>query len=268
MIEKFEVQEEGRMRLMYGAHISQIMRVRQLRNDCLVERGETPRAEQSSSLVLLMCPLPQNINLASMMTLISDHIRDKLKELYSHTSRHYHTLNHIEALLTLLSTHREKFHDPEAIEAAIWFHDAIYNVHAQGNCNEVQSAQLAGSMLSGLVDATRLKGIQVMIEATATHTVPDELQSSEVVADAALFLDIDLSVLGAEEEAFDEYEGAVRKEYGHVDEQGWREGRAAVLRGFLDREWIYHSDIFRGLLEEKARANLRRSLERFSGSVP
>ncbi|KAK0742071.1 hypothetical protein B0T21DRAFT_360597 [Apiosordaria backusii] len=200
------------------------------------------------------------------MTLITDDIRDELKKLYSTPTRHYHSLRHVEALLILLSAHRDKFHDPDAIEAAIWFHDAIYDPLAKGNLNEIQSAELAVSRLSCLVDAGRLDGIRIMIEATATHTVP-ELPSAEAVADAAMFLDMDLSILGAKEADFDEYEAAVRKEYAHVDDGAWREGRAAVLERFLEREWIYHSELFRGLLEEKTRANLRRSVERLGGPV-
>ncbi|KAK0670317.1 hypothetical protein QBC41DRAFT_221985, partial [Cercophora samala] len=236
------------------------IRVKQLRSGCLVGRGEMPRRHGAERALNIIDSSP-----TIKMTLIPDLVHNSLKKLYSHPSRHYHTLAHIEALLALLSTHRDKFHDPEAVEAAIWFHDSIYDVNAQGNYNELQSAQLAGCMLLGLVDATRLKGIQAMIEATAAHMVPD-LPSAEAVADAALFLDMDLSILGADEEVFDEYEMAVRKEYARVSDEAWREGRAAVLRKFLGREWIYHSGLFRGLLEEKARANLRRSVERLGGS--
>jgi predicted metal-dependent HD superfamily phosphohydrolase len=37
-----------------------------------------------------------------------------------------------------------------------------------------------------------------------------------------------------------------------------------VLRGFLERERIYHSELFRGLYEDAARRNMRRSLERLA----
>ncbi|KAK4205089.1 hypothetical protein QBC40DRAFT_325736 [Triangularia verruculosa] len=201
------------------------------------------------------------------MTLITDDLRQELTKFYTHPSRHYHSLRHVEALLALLSAHRDKFYDPEAVEAAIWFHDAIYDPRAKGNVNEVRSAELAMRHLSGQVDAVRLEGIRVMIEATATHTVPD-LPSAEGVTDAMMFLDMDLSILGADEAEFDEYEVAVRKEYAHVNDAEWKEGRAAVLKRFLEREWIYHSELFRELLEEKARANLRRSLERLGKSGP
>ncbi|KAK4172099.1 hypothetical protein QBC36DRAFT_81288 [Triangularia setosa] len=201
------------------------------------------------------------------MTLITDAIRDELTKLYNDLSRYYHSLRHVEALLALLAGHHDKFHDPEAIEIAIWFHDAIYNAQAKGNQNEMESAKLAVSRLSGKVDAVRLDGIRIMIEATATHIVPN-LPTTEEATDAAMFLDMDLSILGANESDFDGYEAAVRKEYAHVDDEAWKQGRAAVLKRFLGRQWIYHSELFRGLLEEKARANLRKSVERLGGSAP
>lgn len=105
-----------------------------------------------------------------------------------------------------------------------------------------------------------------MIEATATHTIP-QLDSQATVEDAKLFLDMDLSILGADENEFDEYEKGVRKEYGHLSDQEWRDGRTKVLKGFLERSWIYHSDVFRGLLESKARENMKMSIARLELEV-
>ncbi|KAK4121478.1 hypothetical protein N657DRAFT_107514 [Parathielavia appendiculata] len=195
------------------------------------------------------------------MTLITLAIREELTALYSAPTRHYHSLNHITALLALLSAHRHRFADPDAVEAAIWFHDAIYDARAQGSANEKHSADLAVARLAGLVDARRLGWIRTVIEATATHTLPTGLDDGEA-SDAALFLDMDLSILGADEVEFDEYEAAVRREYQFVDDEGWRAGRAAVLRNFLKRQRLYHSDLFRGLYENAARRNLTRSLRR------
>ena len=98
-----------------------------------------------------------------------------------------------------------------------------------------------------------------MIEATATHEVPD-FEDAAARRDAALFLDMDLAILGAPAAAFDAYEAAVRREYGWVSEADWRAGRAAVLRGFLARPRIFHSDVFAGRFEAQARANMESSL--------
>jgi predicted metal-dependent HD superfamily phosphohydrolase len=194
------------------------------------------------------------------MTLITPAIWDELVALYSSPTRHYHSLKHVTSLLTLLSTHRRHFADPDAVEAAIWFHDAIYDARAKGPANEQQSAQLAASRLSSTIEPKRLEWIRSAIEATATHALPQSLGGREV-EDVALFLDMDLSILGAEEAEFDEYEAAVRRVYDFVDDGAGRTGRALVLRRFLARDRVYHSDLFGTLYEDTARRNLKRSVE-------
>ncbi|KAJ4298801.1 hypothetical protein N0V88_003834 [Collariella sp. IMI 366227] len=159
------------------------------------------------------------------MTLLSPDLLSELAILYELPPRRYHSLSHITALRNLLADHRSRFSDPDAVEAAIWYHDAIY---------EAETARL---------------------------DLGEGLEGPEV-EDAKLFLDMDLSILGASEKEFDEYEAAVRKEYKHTGNAAWEQGRAEVLFKFLEREWIFHSELFRELYEDKARKNLRRSLKR------
>lgn len=195
------------------------------------------------------------------MSLLDASLKAELAGLYEAAGRHYHGMGHVRALLAMAEAHAGDFADPEAVEAAIWFHDAVYDTHAKDS--EARSAALAAARLSGRVEAPRLARIVAMIEATATHRVPD--LGTHAAQDAALFLDMDLSILGAPPALFDAYEAGVRLEYGWVPEERWRQGRAAVLAGFLERERIFHTDLFRGLYEAQARANLRRSLERLAG---
>ena len=91
--------------------------------------------------------------------------------------------------------------------------------------------------------------------------VPDGLDDTQR-RDCALFLDMDLSILGSTPDLFAAYEDAVRREYGWVPDALWREGRRKVLQGFLDRPAIYASPQFRASHEAAAHANLMRSLER------
>lgn len=196
------------------------------------------------------------------MSLIDDVTRAELTTLYRADDRHYHGIRHIEALLRLLAEYRAQFADPDAVEAAIWFHDAIYDSRAKDN--EAQSAALAAEKLHGHVDAPRLARVVRMIEATATHEVP-AFDGASAKYDAALLLDMDLSILGAPQEAFDAYEDAVRREYGWVSDADWRAGRGAVLRNFLARPRIFHTDIFVQRFEAQARANMERSLAKLGG---
>lgn len=201
------------------------------------------------------------------MTLLTPATLAELTALYSSPTRHYHSLAHVTALLQLLHAHAHHFADPDAVEAAIWFHDAVYDARAAPPSNELQSAELAVARLSGTVAPARLEWIRRVIEATATHTLPEDLEGGGGAGDAALFLDMDLSILGAAEGEFDAYEAAVRREYHFVEDEAWRTGRAAVLRRFLERERLFYSELFGGLYEAAARRNLRRSLARLGVEV-
>ncbi|PAP97669.1 hypothetical protein LRP31_22795 [Mesorhizobium mediterraneum] len=190
--------------------------------------------------------------------LIEAPLKRELSALYRAEGRHYHSLAHIEAMLALAGHYRASLHDPEAVEAAIWFHDAIYDSRAKDN--EAKSAALAEKKLSGRTDAQRLGRITAMIIATATHELP-RFSDENAARDAALFLDMDLAILGATPDAFDAYEQAVRREYGWVEEPMWRAGRSAVLKSFLARPHIFHTEEFRQRFEAQARQNMARSLK-------
>ena len=70
-----------------------------------------------------------------------------------------------------------------------------------------------------------------MIRATEKHEV--------LYGDAALVCSIDLAILGAEPRRYGRYEAAVRREYGYVPEEVYREGRRRFVRALLERPAIY-----------------------------
>ena len=169
-------------------------------------------------------------------------ILDLLKARYAEPHRHYHTLEHIEHCLREFDPALAA--DPEAVELAIWFHDAVYDTRRSDN--EEKSAAL---LLELMPDAKRAAA---MILVTKHHkaSTPDE----------ALLVDVDLAILGQPREAFDRYEKQIREEYAWVPSLIFRAKRASILRGFLDRPFIYGTEAFRAKYEEAARANLLRSL--------
>jgi predicted metal-dependent HD superfamily phosphohydrolase len=195
------------------------------------------------------------------MSLISGKLRDELVRAYTAPDRHYHNLAHIEAMLGLMRAHERALSDQVSVEAAIWFHDAIYDTHRHDN--EEKSAELAAERLAGQLSATRLGLVVTVIQATAGHRLPD-LSNEGARNDCALFLDMDLAILGSAPDKFAAYEDAVRREYGWVPDTLWTEGRRKVLQGFLARPVIYASQPFRASHEAAARENLTRSLERLA----
>ena len=193
--------------------------------------------------------------------LLQPSLVEELSALYRAPGRHYHGLAHVEALLGLLRRHAALFSDAETVEAAIWFHDAVYDSRRADN--EHLSAELAREKLAGRTAPDRLDRIAGMIEATATHT-PPAFGDAAADSDAALFLDMDLSILGAPPAEFDAYEEAIRREYDWVGEADWRKGRADVLKRFAGRPAIFHTEVFRQRFEAPARQNIARSLARLA----
>jgi len=192
------------------------------------------------------------------MSPISGRIRDELVRAYTAPDRHYHNLAHIEGMLGLMRAHERTLSDPGVVEAAIWFHDAVYDTRRHDN--EERSAELAAEQLAGVLSSDRIERVAKMIQATAGHVVPEGFDD-DAMRDCALFLDMDLAILGSTSDAFAAYEAAVRREYGWVPEALWIEGRRKVLQAFLARAAIYASPQFRASHETAARENLTRSLE-------
>lgn len=145
---------------------------------------------------------------------------------------------------------------------AIYWHDAVYDPTRKDN--EAASAQLLRHEAAGLLSDHDLTLAARMIEATAHHLVPDDL-SDDDAADTGLFLDMDLSILGAREAVFDNYERNIRDEYGFVPEDRFRATRAEILKSLLDREVLYFSQIARDKWEAAARGNISRSITRLEG---
>ena len=184
-----------------------------------------------------------------------------LKARYGEPQRHYHTWDHITALKRHSVSLSDVWSRPEPVLWALYWHDAIYDP-TRGD-NEELSAQLLEEQGRGHISDDDLTFAAKIIRATAKHEVPDGLNASDA-HDLALFLDIDLSILGAPAAVFDRYETDVRREYGFVPDEAFRAGRARILKGFAERQELYFTDAGRGLWDARARSNLQRSLDRLA----
>jgi len=163
---------------------------------------------------------------------------------YCEPHRRYHTVQHLEECFLKLNDVRSLAPRPEEIESALWFHDAIYDTRRHDN--EERSAQWARTCLGGAAG----ERVHDLVLTTKHESTPDD-------ADARLLIDVDLSILAAPEERFDEYEVQIREEYGWVPEFIYRRERRRILAGFLSRERIFSTAAFN---ERQARANLVRAI--------
>jgi predicted metal-dependent HD superfamily phosphohydrolase len=173
---------------------------------------------------------------------------------YSEPHRAYHNATHIEDCLRQFDLARHLVERPDEVEAAIWFHDAVYDPKASDN--EEQSARWAiESLKAGNVAPEVLRRIAALILATKHDREPDG-------ADQSLLIDVDLSILGRTPEEFAVYDAAIRREYSWVPDDEYRASRTEVLERFLNRDTIYHTAFFRERYEDQARRNLERAAAR------
>ncbi|HEU4680537.1 MAG TPA: hypothetical protein VFS51_02250 [Gemmatimonadales bacterium] len=173
-----------------------------------------------------------------------------LARAYAEPHRAYHTARHILDCLTQLDQSGQSAPRPDEVEAAIWFHDAVYVPGATDN--EDQSAELAEGSLARCGVPAKIAGrIAELVRATRHLTAPSD-------RDAQLLCDIDLSILGRDHKVFDEFERRIRQEYDWVPEAVYRTSRSEILGGFLRRRFIYQTEYFHQQYESSARANLER----------
>jgi predicted metal-dependent HD superfamily phosphohydrolase len=184
----------------------------------------------------------------------ADETFGRLAAAYGQPGRAYHTFDHI---LDCLARFDEAHAPPDRrdpVEAAIWFHDVVYDPHRADN--EDRSAEWAERALSAAHAPVRVvEHIEQLIRMTS-HSAP------VTDPEGSLLCDVDLSILGRDEAEFDRYERRIREEYTWVPEPLYRTGRARILSEFLERDRIYQTDHFHDRYEAPARANLRRALAR------
>ena len=175
-------------------------------------------------------------------------VRDAVLAAYAEPHRRYHTLQHLHECIERFGVCIDLAERPGEVEIALWFHDAVYDVTLRDN--ERRSADWACRAVaaSGVAGAVAER-IDALVMATCHSTPPTG-------ADAALVVDIDLAILGAEAARFAEYERQIRGEYAGVPDAEFKARRRAVLAGFLARERIYATPRLRTELEQRARANL------------
>jgi len=179
---------------------------------------------------------------------------DALLAAYTAPGRHYHNLQHIEDCLgALASVDNLSVVEREILEQAIWWHDLVYDPTRSDN--EELSARLAEQHIRPDLG----QEVGRLIRLTKTHKVEPEDRLG------AILISIDLSILGAQPARYDAYAAAIRKEFAHVSERDYRDGRARVLGQFAARPVIFPDAGFAAIYDRQARANLARELVSLSG---
>ncbi len=168
---------------------------------------------------------------------------------YSEPHRYYHTLEHIMEMLNMINF----FQPTKHLVLSCFFHDLIYD--PMSSTNEEDSADHCKQFLHALsFEPTDIEHCVQLILSTKKH-VP--FNSS---IESHIFLDSDLSILGAEPKRYDQYASQIRKEYSHVEGLLYKKERIKILEKFLERKNIYYTAAMQENLEAKARENIQREI--------
>lgn len=189
----------------------------------------------------------------------ADKIWELVKEKYCETHRHYHTLTHIYDLLTLADRYESLLSNARVVRLAIYFHDIIYEPTSK--TNEEDSAKVFRDTMQSPdlryfhIDTATIDLVCHYILQTKNHSLSEsEVESDE---DLAIFLDMDMSILGAEQERYEKYIKEIRQEYQMYSDFAYGYGRYRALQSFIAKEdkQVFCSRVFRPL-NSRARENI------------
>lgn len=170
---------------------------------------------------------------------------ERLVRAYGEPQRAYHSLQHLQECSLVFDEAKGLMQQPDLIEMALWFHDAVYD--PKSGENEALSAAMALEALGGTSTAREVARLILLTKSHQPGEGPDD----------AWIIDIDLAIFAQSAARVAEYEQQIREECGWVPEEVYREKRAEVLRGFLAREPIYRTPWAHERFEARAKENLR-----------
>ncbi len=180
-----------------------------------------------------------------------DALGEALIRAWYEPQRRYHDQRHLIWLLDEADRRSALIGDRAFVDYAIWFDDAVYQPGRPDN--EILSAEWARVSLVAQPDlAARVAHVITM---TKNHA------EGEAEGDVALFLDMDIAILGAPWETYCAYAAGIRAEYPHVVDLAFAAGRGAFLANKLESARTFRTDLYENEVGETARANVRWELE-------
>lgn len=172
---------------------------------------------------------------------------------YSEPKRQYHTIDHLEAMISDLKEVKPMILDWDTTLFAVFYHDIIYR--ASSSTNEGDSAKLAMQRLSEIgYPAEKVAKCANMILATKQHELSED-------NDTNYLTDADLAILGKSPYDYQKYSEQIREEYSIYPDFMYNTGRKKALQHFLQMESIYKTEYFSKKYEKQARVNVKNELE-------
>ena len=183
-------------------------------------------------------------------------LRLELQAAWAEPHRCYHATEHLRECMALWKLWRNRCERPGEVALALWFHDAVHDPHESGN--ELKSASWAArAMVAESANEDAAQRVYELVMATRHDQMPRG-------TDACFVVDIDLAILGSPPARFERYDQDIRKEYELVPRFRYRNQRAKVLQGFLDRPRLFQTEPAHEMLEAQARINLSAAISRLA----
>lgn len=223
-----------------------LQRFKSLWSRCCTERGSgANRAVQTGT----------DVNGTSVDGFGSSELGVDLLERYSESGRRYHTIDHIDHCLGQFDEVRSDCRQPDAVELAIWFHDAIYNFPAYQN--EKLSAAFFMERSEHLLNTGFRDDVFDLVIATEHTSAPED-------HDQRILVDVDLSSFGLPWDRFASDGKNIRQELIYLSDADFYAGQIGFMEALLARDRIYNTAHFHDKYETIARANVARYLESLS----
>ena len=177
---------------------------------------------------------------------------NEIEKSYSHKSRKYHNLTHLENMILELESVKDEISDYDALLFSVLYHDIIYK--ATSKDNEEKSAEIAKKRLEKIdISSEKIINISNQILATRSHKRSDD-------SDTNFLLDADLAILGKDWKVYEQYTQQIRKEYSIYPYFLYNPGRKKVLTHFLEFDEIFKTSYFKEKYEKVARENIKREI--------
>ena len=207
-----------------------------------VQRALVPGAERFTALWQRRVASPPSPDATSVYA--------DLNALYAAPFRKFHNLGHIQDCLSWVEEVAPLLVDRDAVEFALWFHDAVYQTGA--TTNEWRSAEMFLDLSAGAAFLFRHRVCGLILATRHIRRVHGN--------DKCFIVDIDLSGFGAPWEEFMRNGELLRHESANQTEHQYQTGQVAFLSRLQRRPNVFSTDYFRDRYEATARENLRRVL--------
>lgn len=170
---------------------------------------------------------------------------------YREPYRIYHRGKHLIHCFHQLDLAYTLIQDPDAVELALWFHDAIYIPGSSEN--EKESAELFVRAAGDHFRPSFIRKVYELILVTTHKELAQECNKQFVA-------DIDLSSFGVDWEEFLRDTKAVREEQADSSDAVFYPAHTKFLNSLLGRPRIFGTEFFYGRYEQRARENITRFL--------